>query len=48
MVMNLFCVSTRYERLKSRLNDSDWSSDSARAKGMRRLALVQLGECWCC
>ena len=38
------CVSPAIRALKIRLNDSDWSSDSARAKGMRRLALVQLGS----
>ena len=38
------CVSSAIRALKIRLNDSDWSSDSARAKGMRRLALVQLGS----
>jgi len=38
------CVSFAIRALKIRLNDSDWSSDSARAKGMRRLALVQLGS----
>ena len=37
-------VSPAIRALKIRLNDSDWSSDSARAKGMRRLALVQLGS----
>ena len=31
-------------RLKIRLNDSAWSSKTARAKGMRRLALAQLGS----
>jgi hypothetical protein len=38
------CVSAAVRALKIQLNDSDWSSDSARAKGMRRLALVQLGS----
>jgi hypothetical protein len=31
-------------RLKIRLNNSAWSSKTARAKGMRRLALAQLGS----
>ena len=38
------CVSPAIRALKIRLNDSEWSSDEARAKGMRRLALVQLGS----
>ena len=38
------CVSLAIRTLKIRLNDSDWSSNAARAKGMRRLALVQLGS----
>jgi len=38
------CVSPAKRALKICLNDSDWSSNSARAKGMRRLALVQLGS----
>ncbi len=38
------CVSPVLRALKIRLNDSAWSSDKARAKGMRRLALAQLGS----
>jgi len=38
------CVSPAIRRLKIRLNDSGWSSDVARAAGMRRLALIQLGS----
>ncbi|MES2367758.1 MAG: hypothetical protein V4563_17915, partial [Pseudomonadota bacterium] len=37
------CVSRAVRALKIRLNDSKWSSDIARAKGMRRLAIAQLG-----
>ncbi len=37
------CVSEALRKLKIHLNDSPWSSPEARAKGMRRLALVQLG-----
>src|SRR5579863_5547295 len=38
------CVAPALRRLKIRLNDSRWSSGQARAKGLRRLALVQLGS----
>lgn len=38
------CVSPALRRLKIRLNDSGWSSNEARAKGLRRLALAQLGS----
>jgi hypothetical protein len=38
------CVAPAIRRLKIKLNDSHWSSNTARAKGMRRLALVQLGS----
>src|SRR5277367_3655848 len=38
------CVAQSLRRLKIRLNDSNWSSDQARSKGLRRLALVQLGS----
>ena len=38
------CVAPSLRRLKIRLNDSRWSSDQARAKGLRRLALIQLGS----
>lgn len=38
------CVSRALRSLKIRLNDSNWSSDMARAKGLRRLAVIQLGS----
>lgn len=38
------CVSRALRQLKIRLNDSNWSSNQARAKGLRRLALIQLGS----
>lgn len=38
------CVSRALRQLKIRLNDSDWSSNEARSKGLRRLALIQLGS----
>src|SRR5262249_24391808 len=38
------CVSPALRSLKIRLNDSLWSSDQARAKGLRRLAVAQLGS----
>ncbi len=38
------CVSRALRSLKIRLNDSNWSSNQARAKGLRRLALIQLGS----
>ncbi len=38
------CVAPSLRALKIRLNDSRWSSKAARAKGLRRLALVQLGS----
>ncbi len=41
---NPACVSRALRQLKIRLNDSNWSSDKARAKGLRRLALIQLGS----
>ncbi len=37
------CVAPSVRALKIQLNDSGWSSNKARAKGMRRLAIVQLG-----
>lgn len=37
------CVSAAVRELKIKLNDSDWSSNASRAKGMRRLAVAQLG-----
>jgi len=38
------CVTQSLRRLKIRLNDSAWSSNQARAEGLRRLALAQLGS----
>jgi hypothetical protein len=38
------CVAPALRRLKIRLNDSRWSSDQARSKGLRRLAIAQLGS----
>lgn len=38
------CVARPLRALKVKLNDSSWSSDAARAKGLRRLALAQLGS----
>ena len=38
------CVSSAVRWFKIALNDADWSSNAARAKGMRRLALIQLGS----
>ena len=37
------CVSPAIRSLKIRLNDSNWSSNKARAEGMRNLAVLQLG-----
>ena len=38
------CVAPSLRRLKIRLNDSSWSSPDARAKGLRRLGIAQLGS----
>jgi hypothetical protein len=38
------CVAPALRSLKIRLNDSNWSSKQARAKGLRRLAVAQLGS----
>jgi hypothetical protein len=38
------CVAPTLRSLKIRLNDASWSSNEARAKGLRRLALAQLGS----
>lgn len=38
------CVSRALRLLKIALNDKQWSSKEARAKGLRRLALAQLGS----
>ena len=41
---NPTCVAPELRRLKMRLNDARWSSPQARAQGMRRVALAQLGS----
>ncbi len=38
------CVAQSLRRLKIRLNDARWSSDQARAQGLRRLGVAQLGS----
>jgi hypothetical protein len=38
------CVSAPLRRLKIKLNDSSWSSDQVRTKGLRRLGVAQLGS----
>lgn len=38
------CVSRAVRSLKIELNDADWSSNAVRARGLRRLALAQLGS----
>jgi hypothetical protein len=38
------CVDSVLRIFKIRLNDANWSSNYSRAKGMRRLALIQLGS----
>jgi hypothetical protein len=38
------CVHPALRQLKIRLNDGIWSSNKARADGMRRLAIAQLGS----
>ena len=38
------CVSPSLRRLKIALNDKSWSSNQARAAGLRRLAVAQLGS----
>jgi hypothetical protein len=37
------CVSIVVRALKIQLNDSNWSSNEARARGLRKLAVLQLG-----
>jgi hypothetical protein len=37
------CVAPAIRALKIKLNDAIWSTNEARAKGMRRLAIAQLG-----
>jgi hypothetical protein len=38
------CVAPAVRRFKIALNDAAWSSDLARAKGLRRIAIAQLGS----
>jgi hypothetical protein len=38
------CVAECIRQYKIKVNDSSWSSDTARAKGMRRAAIAQLGS----
>src|SRR5438477_2282575 len=38
------CVEPAVRAFKIRLNDSRWSSNGARAKGLRALAVAQLGS----
>lgn len=38
------CVAACVREFKIRLNDSRWSSNKARAKGLRRIAVAQLGS----
>ncbi|HEY9684725.1 MAG TPA: hypothetical protein V6C86_24320 [Oculatellaceae cyanobacterium] len=37
------CVAPEVRSFKIKLNDSNWSSNEARAKGLRRIAIAQLG-----
>ena len=37
------CVAPSLRKLKIQINDANWSSNAARAKGLRRLAVAQLG-----
>lgn len=38
------CVFDELNQLKIRLNDANWSSPAARARGLARLAIAQLGS----
>ncbi len=38
------CVARALREVMVRLNDADWPSDAARAKGLRKLAVAQLGS----
>src|SRR6185503_557973 len=38
------CVGAAVRAFKIALNDSKWSSNAARAKGLRRVAIAQLGS----
>ena len=41
---NPICVAPVLRVLKIKINDCNWSSNQARAKGLRRLAVAQLGS----
>lgn len=41
---NPTCVGPAVRAFKIRLNDSNWSSNKARAEGLRKLAIAQLGS----
>lgn len=41
---NPACVGNEIRKAKINLNDCSWSSNQARAKGMRKLAIAQLGS----
>jgi hypothetical protein len=38
------CVGAAVRRYKIQLNDANWSNDQARAEGMKRIAVAQLGS----
>src|SRR5271166_4432499 len=38
------CISRALRMLNMRLNDSCWSSNAARASGLRKLSILQLGS----
>lgn len=38
------CIGEEIRKVKIALNDCDWSSNDARGKGMRKLAVAQLGS----
>ena len=38
------CVGSAVRRFKIELNDANWSSNAARASGMRKIAIAQLGS----
>jgi hypothetical protein len=41
---NPSCVGAAVRAFKIRLNDADWPTNEARTKGMRKLAIAQLGS----
>lgn len=41
---NPLCVGAAVRQFKIRLNDSKWKSDKSRSRGMRKLAIAQLGS----